>query len=90
MKSDSSRTSICNCIYQLLYQAAIYRIEVVGHLDANKATWFEGLTITHRYDDDGMPITCIAGEVRDQAALHSLLHKTQDLGLPLLSVKCRR
>ena len=40
----------------------------------------------NKYDDDGTPITVIAGEVCDQAALHGLLAKIRDLGLPLLAV----
>lgn len=88
MENKDSQTCTGKCTYQLLYQAAIYQIEVVGHLDAQKATWFEGLTLTHRYDGAGTPITRITGEIQDQAALHGLLHRIQDLGLALLSVNC--
>lgn len=69
-----------------LYQPACYQIEVVGHLNINKATWFEGLTLTNEYGEDGTPITIMTGEVLDQAALHGLLIKIRDLGLPLLAV----
>ena len=69
-----------------LCQPASYQIEVVGHLDVNKATWFEGLTLAVGYGEDGTPITSMTGEVLDQAALHGLLTVIRDLGLPLLAV----
>ena len=69
-----------------LCQAASYRIEVVGHLDSNKATWFEGLTLANEHGEDGTPITIMTGEILDQAMLHGLLTIIRDLGLPLLSV----
>ena len=59
-----------------------YEIRVKGRLDARWAAWFDGLTITH----DGDGTTVIHGPVADQAALHGLLQKTRDLGLPLISV----
>jgi hypothetical protein len=63
-----------------LTQAAQYEIRVKGELDARWESWFEGLTITV---GDGE--TLISGMVPDQAALHSLLAKIRDLGLPLIS-----
>ena len=59
-----------------------YQITVKGHLDKRWADWFEGLTIT--LEDNGE--TLLTGPVVDQAALHALLRKVRDLGLPLLSV----
>ena len=59
-----------------------YEIRVQGHLDARWAAWFDGLAIAHRSDGT----TIIAGPVADQAALHGLLQKVRDLGLPLISV----
>jgi hypothetical protein len=59
-----------------------YEIRLKGHLDDRWATWFEGLTITR--EDNGE--TRLTGVVVDQAALHGLLRKVRDLGLPLLSV----
>ena len=59
-----------------------YEIRLKGHLDARWAAWFDGLTVTR--DSDGT--TTIHGPVADQAALHGLLQKTRDLGLPLISV----
>jgi hypothetical protein len=59
-----------------------YEIRVKGRLNARWAGWFDGLTLTH--DSDGT--TIIHGPVADQAALHGLLQKIRDLGLPLISV----
>ena len=60
----------------------IYRIKVKGHLDRRWTEWFGGLTIT--LEDNGE--TLLTGQVADQAALHGLLRKVRDLGLPLISV----
>jgi hypothetical protein len=60
----------------------IYRIKVKGHLDRRWREWFGGLTIT--LEDNGE--TLLTGPVEDQAALHGLLRKVRDLGLPLISV----
>ena len=60
----------------------IYEIKLKGHLNENWADWFDGLTFTH--ESDGA--TTLVGEIVDQAALHGLLKKIRDLGLPLLSV----
>ena len=62
--------------------AQYYEIRLKGHLDDRWAEWFEGLTITLEADGD----TLLTGPVIDQAALHGLLKKVRDLGLPLLSV----
>ena len=59
-----------------------YEIRLKGHLDARWAAWFDGLSVTR----DGDGTTVIGGLVADQAALHGLLQKTRDLGLPLISV----
>jgi hypothetical protein len=59
-----------------------YEIRLKGHLDARWADWFAGLTIT--WEDNGE--TQLTGPVADQAALHGLLRKVRDLGLPLVSV----
>ena len=62
--------------------AGLYEIRLKGHLDARWAAWFDGLTLSR--DNDG--ITVIRGPVIDQAALHGLLHRVRDIGLPLVSV----
>ena len=59
-----------------------YEIRIKGHLDQRWAEWFDGMTIT--LEDNGE--TLLAGSVVDQAALHGLLRKVRDLGLPLVSV----
>jgi len=57
-------------------------LRIKGHLDDRWADWFEGLTITLEENGD----TLLAGQVVDQAALHGLLKKVRDLGMPLISV----
>ncbi len=64
------------------YEPGIYEIRIKGHLDDKWADWFEGLTIT--LEDNGD--TLLTGPVVDQAALHGLLKKVRDLGMPLVSV----
>jgi hypothetical protein len=59
-----------------------YEIRLQGRLDPRWAAWFDGLTLTTA--DDGT--TALHGPVVDQAALHGVLQKVRDLGLPLLSV----
>ena len=59
-----------------------YEIRLRGRLDPRWAAWFDGLSLTTA--DDGT--TALRGAVTDQAALHGLLQKVRDLGLPLLSV----
>lgn len=59
-----------------------YEIRVAGHLGSRWATWFDGMTLTPQ--DDGT--TVIHGAVVDQSALHGLLRRLSDLGLPLVSV----
>ena len=59
-----------------------YRVRVSGHLDDRWSDWLGGLVIQRR--DDGT--TVLVGAVVDQAALHGVLARIRDLGLPLLSV----
>ena len=65
-----------------LNQLQCYEIRLKGHLDDKWSEWFEGLTIT--LEEDGN--TLLTGPLVDQAALHGLLKKVRDLGLPLVSV----
>jgi hypothetical protein len=62
--------------------AGRYEIRLKGHLDARWVAWFDGLTLTQ--DNDGT--TTVRGAIVDQAALHGLLQKVRDIGLPLVSV----
>ncbi len=59
-----------------------YEIRVKGRLDTRWAAWFDGLSLTH--ESDGT--TTIHGLVADQAALHGLLQRVRDVGLPLVAV----
>ena len=63
-------------------QPLVYQIRIKGHLGRQWTNWFGGLTIT--LEDNGE--TLLTGPVVDQAALHGLLRKVRDLGVPLLSV----
>jgi hypothetical protein len=66
------------------HEAGRYEIRLKGHLDTRWAAWFDGLSLTH--DSDGT--TVIHGSIADQAALHGLLQKVRDTGMPLISVSC--
>ena len=64
-------------------QPVVYQIRIKGHLSPQWTEWFEGLVVTREENGD----TLLTGPVIDQAALHGLIKKVRDLGLPLLSVK---
>lgn len=59
-----------------------YEIRVKGHLGSRWAAWFDGLSLAN--EDDGT--TVLRGPVVDQAALHGLLQKLRDVGIPLVSL----
>ena len=63
-------------------EADRYEIRVKGHLADRWAAWFDGMTLTRQADGT----TVLDGPVADQSALHGLLRKISDLGLPLVSV----
>jgi hypothetical protein len=65
-----------------LGQPIVYQIRLQGHLGRRWTDWFGGLTITLEEDGD----TLLTGPLVDQAALHGLLKKVRDLGMPLISV----
>jgi hypothetical protein len=66
---------------------ARYRIEVQGRLDESWSSSFDNMTIAVENDGNGISITTLSGIVADQVALHGLLARIRDLGLPLLSVQ---
>ncbi len=62
-----------------------YVIRLRGHLDERWASWFEGFSITHHFQN-GAPVTMLSGSIADQAALHGVLVKLQAVGIPILSI----
>lgn len=65
-----------------LAESSGYEIRIDGHLDDRWSAWFDGLRLTH--ENDGT--TVIRCAAIDQAALHGLLSRVRDVGLPLVSV----
>ena len=63
-------------------QSMVYQIRIRGHLSQRWVGWFDGLSIV--LEEDGN--TLLMGTVIDQAALHGVLKRVRDLGMPLLSV----
>ena len=64
-----------------LDQPMVYQIRLKGHLGPRWTEWFGDVTITLEEDGETL-LTCL---VLDQAALHGLLRKVRDLGMPLIS-----
>ena len=64
--------------------AELYQIRVKGHLDEHWSSWLEGLSMTHLENGE----TLLSGPLADQGALHGVLHKLENLGVPLIAV-CR-
>ena len=65
------------------YEPGHYEIRIKGHLDNRWTNWFEDMTITLEANGE----TWLTGLVTDQPALHGLLRKVRDMGMPLISVK---
>ena len=61
---------------------ADYEIRIEGHLSASWASWFEDLQVCHEESGE----TILVGTLADQAALHGVLMRIRDLGLPLVAV----
>jgi hypothetical protein len=66
-------------------QPTLYEIRIKGQLDHQWTDWFGGLAITLQCNGD----TLLSGPIVDQAALHGVLRKVRDLGMPLLSITPR-
>lgn len=62
--------------------AELYQIRVKGHLDEHWSSWLEGLSLTHLESGE----TLLSGPLADQAALHGVLHKLENRGVPLIAV----
>ena len=85
-KGGAERTMSRDTHRLTLDEPARYQIQVIGHLDAKRATWFESQSTVRDHGVDGTPITTMTVSVLDQAMLHGLLAQIRDLGLPLLAV----
>jgi hypothetical protein len=81
-KGTRSSMSATHASTEHHHEPELYQIRLKGHLDDRWAAWFGDLTVTR--EDTGE--TLLTGPVVDQAALHGLLRKVRDLGMPLLSV----
>jgi hypothetical protein len=67
----------------MIIKPLTYQIRLTGHLGDQWSTWFEGMTIQKQANGE----TVLTGELQDQTALHGVLMKIRDLGLPLVEVK---
>lgn len=67
---------------------ATYQIIIQGRLGTDWSDWFDGLKLINESDARGSAVTILTGLVADQAALHGLLGKIYNLGLPLLAINC--
>ena len=65
-----------------MYEPGLYEIRIRGQLDDRWSDWLGDMTITLEENN----VTLLTGLVADQAALHGLLRKVRDLGMPLISV----
>jgi hypothetical protein len=70
-----------------LGQSAKYQIKVQGHLTRGWSDWIDEMAVSVERNSEGSSTTCLIGTVVDQPALHGLLARIRDLGLPLLLVK---
>ena len=66
-----------------MHTSIAYKIRVKGHIGEDWSSWFEGMTIRHEESGE----TLLTGPLVDEAALHGVLAKIRDLGLPLVEVK---
>lgn len=69
------------------HEPGSYEIRLQGRLDGRWSTWFDAMALSTEPDDSGEgTVTVLRGEVADQAALHGLLARLRDVGMPLISV----
>ena len=68
------------------HEPCSYEIRLQGRLDARWSTWFDSMTLTTETDTRDGTLTVLSGPVVDQAALHGLIARLRDVGLPLISV----
>jgi hypothetical protein len=64
-----------------------YQIEIQGRLEESWSHWFDDMNITVKQEADSPTVTILSGVIADQAALHGILNRIRDLGIPLLSVQ---
>lgn len=70
-----------------LDQPGIYRIAIQGRLSEGTLRRFDEMTVSVKPNTAGIPITILTGQIIDQAALHGIIARIRDLGLPLLLVE---
>ena len=63
-----------------------HEIKVKGHLNERWSLWFEGMSVTTSFNEDGTPVITFTGPMVDQAALHGVLARIRDINMPLISV----
>ncbi len=68
-------------------QPGIYRIKIQGRLSEGALRQFDEMTISVEPNATGIPITTLTGQITDQAALHGIIARIRDLGLPIILVK---
>lgn len=67
-------------------EKAKYEISLQGHLDKRWVSRFEGMILENTFDRQGAPVTVLSGIITDQSALHGILAKIRDMGVPVISV----
>lgn len=67
-------------------QPGVYRIKIQGRLSAGTRQLFDEMAVSEERSAGGSPITTLTGQITDQAALHGIIARIRDLGLPLILV----